>query len=378
MTDLQELIDQARVRSNGQETKLPDAAAMRMTLAYQKKNLAPALKLNGTTIINFGEVFTLVGLPGQGKSAVCEALTATALGSPSFGLAFASAGKKILIMDTERTPDDVSDALRRIHRRADIQKDIERLDFFAVSELDSPDLLRKIVERQLATGDYELVILDGILDFSLVGLLDDKDAVKVIRWARSLAVKHNVALIATLHPNKGSENLPGHLGAFLYRWCRAILFTRPVKGQREVKELTAEPEMSKLSHGDVATLEPTYFTWDAKTQMLQPISSFQPREDRGKEERVESALRTILADGKRLRHSELVQAIESIGKSNRTAKRWIKEAVQAGYLSNTSALYSVVSPEVSLVSGPSYRGGHDTDTKHGTANGPLVTPKMAP
>jgi len=342
MSDYYEKMQAAGKKPGPPAPALPDRDSLRMTLSYVKKNAKPAITLRSDTLLHFGEVGAFVGLPGTGKSAVMEAITATALGVPSFGFSFNSTGKKVLVIDTERTPDDVSNSYQNIYKRlgATPDQDLERLVYLALSEFAEPQDLKAIVERELSGNEFELVILDGILDFGL-SLLDDKDSAAVIRWARAVAVRHNVAVIVTMHPNKGTDQLAGHLGGFIYRWTRSILFIRSVQGNKSIKEITGDPPQSKLSHGDVHSLEPVYFTWDARYGMLTPCN-YSPKENAAKTDNIEKCLSVILADSKRMGFNELKRKIhEASGKSEATAARWIKTATDSGIITNTSGLYSL-------------------------------------
>lgn len=316
---------------------------LRMTFKYQKKNATPALLLKETVLINYGEIFVIVGLPGQGKTAVCEGIVCAGLGTEHFGFKFNSNGKRILFIDTERHPDDVSDSYHNISKRLgepklDNEGEIESLSHLSLAEYGKVDDLKFILQRELSTGTYSLAVLDGIIDFCN-SMNDDKDATELVKWIRMLAVKFNVAIVSTIHPNKGSESIAGHLGAFLYRWARAILYVRTCKGDKSIKELTGEPDMAKLSHGGLTELTPVYYSWDPNLQLLMPCE-YEPQQDRGKADKMRSALKIVFAADKRYRHGELVDALKGLGHSKGTAVRWIKDALNEGIINNNSAIYS--------------------------------------
>lgn len=318
---------------------LPSREELRMTLKYVKKNNEPALLLNDQTLTHFGHVYTLVGLPGDGKTSQVEAITCTALGKPMFGYSFNSKGKKVLLIDTERTPDDVYDSYSNIHRRMQTETDIEDLVHLPLSAYGKIDDLKAILEREMQTEDYHLVVLDGILDFS-GGMNDDKDATELVKWVRALSVKHNTATVLTIHPNKGSETIAGHLGSMLSRYSRAILYVRSVQGNKSIKELTGAPAMAKLSHGDLGALDPIYFTWDSTERMMMQCE-FTPTVERGGTSKVWKALNAALPNDLRLRYGELTKALEEMGHPTATAKRWIKKATEADMVFSTSGVYSI-------------------------------------
>lgn len=324
---------------------------LRMTFKYKKKNSSAALSLNGTVLVNFGEIFVIVGLPGQGKTAICEGTACAGLGQEHFGFAFNNDGRKVLLADTERHPDDVSDSYRNIFKRLrnpklDADGEIENLIHLSLAEFGKVDDLKFILQREISTGTFSLIILDGIIDFAN-SMNDDKDATDLVKWVRMLAVKYNCAIVVTIHPNKGSESIAGHLGAFLYRWARAILYVRTVKGDRSIKELTGEPEMAKLSHGSLTELNPVHYTWDPDLQLLMPCT-YEPPQDRGKTDKMRGALSIVFAEDKRYRHGELVSTISQMGHSITTAKRWIKSALNEGLIDNGSGIYKRPGPGSSV------------------------------
>ncbi len=322
-----------------QKEQLPSREKLRMTFKYIKKNTQPALLVNNKTLIHYGHVYTIVGLPGDGKTSQVEALACTALGKPMFGYSFNSNGKKVLVIDTERTPDDVYDSYKNIHKRIKAETDLENLVHLTLSAHGKIEELKSILEREMATEEFDLVILDGILDFS-GGMNDDKDATELVKWVRALSVKHNTATVLTIHPNKGSETIAGHLGSMLYRWSRAILYVRSVKGNKSIKELTGEPGMAKLSHADLGEFEPVYFSWNHHEAMMMQCD-FTPTSDRGAISKANKVLQNVLADGTRLRYSELLKKVVDMGHAEGTAKRWIKNAAEKEMLNTTGGVYSI-------------------------------------
>ena len=85
----------------------------------------------------------------------------------------------------------------------------------------------------------------------------------VVKELRALAVKYDVALITTIHPNKGTYNIAGHLGAMLYRFSRAVLYI--AKEPNGVRNLTSNPSDTKEHQGKLSHTSETansYFKWN--------------------------------------------------------------------------------------------------------------------
>lgn|GEM_PF-1814179 len=260
-----------------------------MTFAYQPKDQIPALYQNSTALINRGEIAVLMASPGVGKTSATEGAGAAFLiavnkldAVDTIGFRYISIGKKALLCDTERTADDCSKTYQNIFRRVGKRQELltedgskfKDLTHLVMAEIGDPHVLRKVLESYLSSDEYEFVILDGVLDFS-ASMLDDKDSVIVVKWLRALAVKYNCAIVVTIHPNKGTTNPAGHIGAFLLRWSRAFLLIRSTS-DKNVKEITIDFDHFKLSHASPGDFEPVFFSWDQATGMMKTCGAPAP------------------------------------------------------------------------------------------------------
>jgi hypothetical protein len=128
--------------------------------------------------------------------------------------------------------------------------------------------LKAMLEKVYKNTKFKVIIVDGILDF-VASMNDDKDTSQVVKWIRAMTVKYDKVTITTQHPNKGSENMAGHLGAMIYRWCRASLLLRANKDDRSCKELVSDFDMGKLKHADMYAFPGIYWRWsDSKNRMI--------------------------------------------------------------------------------------------------------------
>jgi hypothetical protein len=243
-----------------------------MSLNYEISAPNPLILINDIPMIKYGEILALVALPGTGKSQMINIFSAVwvayqhRIHIESFGIHYnrnVSKGNKILVIDTERTRDDCRESYGQIFRRLGGDKnrhivnergEINCLDYICFVDIPSVELRKKALEARVSTGNYSLVIIDGILDLS-TSLNDETETSELIRWLRSIANKYSFGLIVTLHPNKGTETMAGHLGAFLYRFCRACLLMKSHPNDRTVKMLTNSFEQGKLSHGGNGELQ---------------------------------------------------------------------------------------------------------------------------
>lgn len=249
----------AQGKANEADTKLrAKLRAIKADSSAEPSLTSKALFLGEIPLISKGEIGVIVALPSSGKSNVLEGIVAAYARAKDFepldALSFVytaentTIGKKILWIDTERTNNDVLFSVKRIKHRCQINPSefdaIIDLYPFAVeitSETEAFEALKLLIE----TNEYDIVLIDGIFDFC-PDINNIEKATSIVKAFRTLAVKHDIALVTTIHPNKGTDAIAGHLGAMLYRFSRAMLYiTKEPNGLRRV---TSEVGQGKLSH----------------------------------------------------------------------------------------------------------------------------------
>lgn len=258
---LEQLIHQA---ANSGTPATP--TAVKIDLTGEPSHLPKALFLGEIPLLSKGELCTIVALPSSGKSNVCEGIVASytrakgyePLDALNFVCPSEHATKKILWIDTERIPNDLLFSAKRLKNRCklDANQLAEHLDFFSFAEIASPAEALTELTMLVSSGNYDMVILDGIFDLC-PDINHMERTTQVVKELRKLAVIYDVALITTIHPNKGTDVIAGNLGAMLYRFSRAILYIE--KQANGVRRLTSEIGQGKLSYSS----EPanSYFKW---------------------------------------------------------------------------------------------------------------------
>ncbi len=247
----------------------------------------PGLTINDKVIINVQEYLVLLALPGAGKTNVCEAIVASFIAQKnkieidSLGLTLHPREGKLLYIDTERPDDDNTRSKNRIIRR--LGDDNKRkfvhsdnfidVDYYKFSESPSSTFSTAVLEYTMSNANYDYVILDGSLEFT-DSLSNEESAKAFANKVRVWAKKFDTTFIITLHPNKNTDIAAGHLGAFFYRYCRAMLLIRTNQSDQNVKEITPHFSMGKLAHAGVSNFSPIYMTWDTNKSMF--VSADQP------------------------------------------------------------------------------------------------------
>lgn len=294
--------------------KLEERSSFQMSIHYAPQHTRPAITAGEEEvhIVYPGELFTLVALPGAGKTQVCEALAAAYVADyhklqniDTLGIHVAATeGRNCLYVDTERPHDDNFKSYTRIFYRTGTDKNdylldangrITGLDYRCFVNLESLEILREELEYLCQTNAYGLIIIDGALDF--VGSMNNEEECSaLVKWLRSLANKMGCAIVTTLHPNKGSDAMAGHLGAMLYRYSRACLAIRNHEHDPEIKIITTSFQQGKLSHGIAEINLP--FTWSYDTHMMASLPTEAAHKQRVPRQQVKAIFDTFLLAGK--------------------------------------------------------------------------------
>jgi len=242
--------------------------AVKVDLSGEPSNLPEALLVGDVGLFNKGEIATIVAQPGTGKSNVCEAIIASYAAAKGFNpldtLNFiyspehTSEGKKALWVDTERTANDTLKSVRRLRNRCGTTPaELDTcLDFYRFRKLNPSESLTDL-KTLVASGNYDLVILDGIFGFS-PDINNLERAGVIMKELEILAETYDVAILCTIHPNKNTDTISGNLGSTLYKFCRAVLYIEKLKN--EVRRLTSEIGQNKLSHAGGVINTP--FAWN--------------------------------------------------------------------------------------------------------------------
>jgi len=265
---LEQMLHDAGATPTNGTPAVTSTAAIKVDLTGKPSHLPKALFLGDIPLLSKGELLTIVALPSSGKSNVCEGIVAAYTRAKGFepldALNFvypaenATPNKKALWIDTERINNDLLWSVQRLITRCKLNTSqlANHLDFFSFAEIASPAEALDELKRLISTNSYDMVILDGIFDLC-PDILHIEKSTQLVKELRILAVKHDVVIITTMHPNKGTDVIAGHLGAMLYRFGRAILYIDRLPNG--VRRLTSEIGQGKLSYSS----EPanSYFKW---------------------------------------------------------------------------------------------------------------------
>jgi hypothetical protein len=325
-----------------------------LLLSYVPKTIKHIVEFSRTGILKPGNVTSLVGHIGLGKSQVTESIISSHLNPyvDTLGIRVGDHEERPLLwIDTERTRDDIAAGFNRIKRRIALEENPDLIlkdrfrNVYCYPFITYPSIPSRIKEFERLVTDLKpyLVILDGAADF-VRDVNNSEETTDFVALLIALANQEDFGAIVSIHPNpgQGQDSKPrGVLGSELLRKSESILLLKRAPDNRDVRILTMD-----FSHGknrNAADNLEHAFSWSNEHKMFMSCS-YTPSLRPAKTEKQEEAFTGVLAE-KRLTYDALVKALIESGncKSIPTAKRWIGEAVKPDrqIIFNTNGTYGL-------------------------------------
>ena len=333
-----------------------------MTLDYVPRNAHPGIALLGVTLIKKGEILAIVAPPASGKTNYMEVVPVAVSSTVSdieaidllgVSLPAATQQSRCLVIDTERTHDDVHSSYKRAYRRLGGDRNavengrLKGVECRCFIELATVRERKAELLRLLGENAYDYLIIDGAIDF-VDDANDLKESVECVRWLRAIAAKYNLCLITTIHPNPGSTKPVGHLGTYLCRWSRAVLILTKDE-QSGHRLITNDFEHGKLSHSSETVVQG--FGWDTGLSMFTSVgipNYGASKSARKKTQPVREIIEKIFNERQttQIGATELKKILlKDCAKTEWQAKNTLRTAVEFSYLQitgeKTNAVYSL-------------------------------------
>lgn len=156
----------------------------------------------------------------NGKSFLCTILASSVLGCNEFGLYSYKPTAKVLYIDTEQRRYNTQRIARRVNVLLGKRPDEANPQFQAVNVSELMPDQRKAILQVLATGGYDLIIVDGIVDLCS-DFNDNQVSQRLLADIIQLAHRNKVCVVNVLHIAKTSSDnqMRGHLGTELLNKC---------------------------------------------------------------------------------------------------------------------------------------------------------------
>ena len=227
-----------------------------------------------------------------------------------------------LFIDTEMDQSDTQEVAKRVHRIVGLPTDSNHNNFKVLNlRENNPGERLQIIEGAINDLKPDIVFLDGIVDLCTDFNNIQESQILVTKLAQ-LATKHNCHICTCLHVNKNSQELRGHLGAFLRQKGEITLLLTKQAGN--VPYIEVKPIDSRRK-----PIEDFAFRINAESlpEIYQPVPK-PPQTAKLKE-----LFSEILSPSTVMNHFDLWNAVaEKAGVRESMAKRKIKQALDTGII----------------------------------------------
>lgn len=290
----------------------------------------PILTQGEGLILSRGNIMCIIGKAKSYKTFLCTSIV-SGLEDDYLTLHLDESVNRVLYIDTEQAQYHVQNLIRRIYRTCDwdTSEQTDKIIVLALRPLSTQERLNA-VRTVIDEVRPDLCIIDGIRDL-LVDFNDLKESANVVNELMKWSHLYNCGIITVIHQNKGDKNARGHCGSELVNKSETVLEVVNTEG--------------------VATVSPAY----SRNMPMQDFSF-----------RIIQGLPELCAEPKIVKkHSELKEKLQKImfgvswitkpdlkktiaekaKKSQKTAGRWIDEAIEAKILLQNNAGYLYLATE---------------------------------
>jgi hypothetical protein len=226
------------------------------------------LSINGTQLLTYQNIGVFVADQGTGKTSVCESICSAIINQDqcdTLGFKVSKEIKRVLFIDMERTQTDVWNSYYRMNKRAglkvgDVQDKAIILGLRLITNLKER---KETIIQLMESHKPDIVIFDGSGD-----LVEDTNAniesKELTIWLRHLTNDFGCSIITTLHPNKGTMNVRGHVGGELLREAEFVMF---ITKKGDVHKLSTNHAQGKNRNASSTKAEGS-FTWSDEVNMF--------------------------------------------------------------------------------------------------------------
>jgi hypothetical protein len=290
--------------------------ARRFNFAVPPAQPIPRFLINARAVCTPGNLTNLIGQAKTAKSATIGAMLAAAICAESsnndrdtLGISATAPGTlRLLHIDTEQSPFDADQLIRRSLRRAGVDAPPPWLESYGLAGFSAGELrlaLPMLMESARETGGVFAVILDGGADF-VNDVNDAEECNAFVAELHSLAILHNCPIILVVHENPGQDagKMRGHFGSQLERKAESNLRLRK---SEEITVLFSE----KMRGAPILEKDGPRFRWDNGAGMHLTCATVGTTKAQKKREKLADMAEAVFAhlgkDGARF--AELVKGI---------------------------------------------------------------------
>jgi len=191
------------------------------------KKPAIAIQIDGTDVLSFGNIGTLIGKAKAKKTFFVSQIIASCIAGKwgdKISANITSDKNIVAFMDTEQAHWHVQKVHKRINRLLGKQTDVNipKFQAFKLREYSTKERLKFIEEYIHSTPDLAVLIIDGIRDL-ITSINDEEQATEIVGQLMKWSEKRGIAILAVLHMNKGDNNARGHIGTELMNKSECVI-----------------------------------------------------------------------------------------------------------------------------------------------------------
>ena len=327
------------VTKKASEPKQPEYLTYLLDLTQPVADAEYLLSIGNIDTFPKGELIALNAKAKNGKSQFIYYLIATMLaGQPRGSVSPLQDSYKILLFDTEQSAASLQKGCYRAMRFAGLEEtqNDDRFCPFSLRKVDYRkrlDLIKSAIREMKPT----FVVIDGIRDL-IQDFNNITESANLIQELLSLATDYKCTILCVLHQNKGyqDENMRGHLGTELLN---------KVTDSFKVEKIE-KTGVFKVSCTDSRNVPcpALAFSIDEEGDFCIEDVPVKDKVDKDKaaNEKMEQIFRECFSNVSGLRQGVLKKAyMEKSGKSDSTAERTIKSAIEKGILLKRDSVYSL-------------------------------------
>jgi replicative DNA helicase len=186
----------------------------------------PTVFLKEQAIGRPGDMTSIIGSPGSGKTTLISCLLSSLLNNNVDNLGLQANCKRAIYFDLEQTKTDTKVMKKRILKRSGVTEAVadQIIKLKNMREFENIEDVTKVIYHFIDISKYDLIIIDPFSDL-VKELNSEAEAVKLLRKILAKIEKTKATLILLQHNNPRDQKAAGHLGTKTHRKAAVQLFT---------------------------------------------------------------------------------------------------------------------------------------------------------
>ena len=225
-----------------------------------RPKLKPRVYIDGESFVTAHNLSMIQAPPGIGKSSICESILSNVLNKDcdGLGLYVDEEVERAVFFDCERDLSLIDESNEVMLKRANSKEHNTNAIIVGLRESFSIAEKKQRIIQVVEHIKPQLIMIDGVADLVLDtnGIEHTNNA---YLWLMEIIVKYDLAIIVTLHPNKGTTTARGHIGSEMLRRCEGVI---------EVSENLEGIRTMQVTKARRSKKTKASFKWDEDTQMM--------------------------------------------------------------------------------------------------------------